>query len=41
MGRAVDYGTSESLDRIGQELTDAERDRLEKILRPVRPDEDR
>lgn len=33
MGKNLDFFTSESLDRSSQELTDAERERLEELLR--------
>ncbi|MFF3671170.1 hypothetical protein [Microtetraspora malaysiensis] len=32
MGRGIDYTRAESLDRSGQELTEAEREQLEKLL---------
>ncbi|GII63032.1 hypothetical protein Skr01_31170 [Sphaerisporangium krabiense] len=33
MGRGLDYTKAESLDAEGQELTDAENERLEELLR--------
>ncbi|MET8156127.1 hypothetical protein ABZT47_07125 [Sphaerisporangium sp. NPDC005289] len=37
MGRNLDFFTSESLDRRSQELTDAERERLEELVRGAAP----
>jgi hypothetical protein len=36
MGHGVDYMKSESLDRSGQELTEAEREQLEELLRAAK-----